>query len=175
MRWQLRLLCVALISLLGLQSAATETAIKKPTAATGETAIKKAAPAKAAKPPAASAAAPVAVPDGPRLRLLIYTTLIAVNQANLTGNYSVLRDLAAPSFREVNSSARLAEVFSALRRRDLDLSPILLLDPKLVRPPALTDNTLLRLSSVPSSAPEQVNFDWRSDWSRIVGFCLVSR
>lgn len=159
MRWQLKtLLCVALTSLLGLEPAATETAIKKPVAATGETAIKKSAPAKAAKPPAA-AVPQVSVPDGRRLRLLIYTTLIAVNQANLTGNYSVVRDLAAPSFREVNSSARLAEIFSALRRRNLDLSPILLLEPKLVRPPALMDNALLRLSGFFPSAPEQVNFD----------------
>ena len=159
MRWQLRLLCVALISLLGLNPAAAETAIKKPTAATVETASKKSAPAKAAGPPAASAAPQASVPDGPILRLLIDTTLIAVNQANLTGNYSVLRDLGAPGFREVNSSARLAEIFSALRQRNLDLSPILLLDPKLVRPPALMENGLLRLSGFFPSAPEQVNFD----------------
>lgn len=101
----------------------------------------------------------IAVPNPYKLSILIRTTIIALNQANLTGNYSVVRDLAAPSFREVNSSARLAEIFSGLRRRHLDLSPILLLEPKLVRPPALMDNGSLRLSGFFPSAPEQVNFD----------------
>ncbi|MBK5199244.1 MAG: hypothetical protein JJE37_13355 [Methyloceanibacter sp.] len=32
-----------------------------------------------------------------KLIILIRTALIALNQANLTGNYSVLRDIAAPS------------------------------------------------------------------------------
>jgi hypothetical protein len=90
---------------------------------------------------------------------LIYTTLIAINQANQTGNYSVLRDLAAPNFREANDVSKLAEIFGNLRRRNLDLSPVIFLEPKLVRPPALMDNGMLRLSGFIPSAPEQVNFD----------------
>jgi hypothetical protein len=46
------------------------------------------APAQPAKP---------GVPDDLKLIILIRTALIALNQANLTGNYSVLRDIAAPS------------------------------------------------------------------------------
>jgi hypothetical protein len=127
--------------------------------AAGETAAKKGAPPKDDKAAAAAVRPQVSVPDGPKLRLLIYTTLIAINQANLTGNYSVVRDLAAPGFREANSVARLTEIFAALRQRNLDLSPILLLDPKLVRPPAFMDNGLFRLSGFFPSTPEQVNFD----------------
>jgi hypothetical protein len=100
-----------------------------------------------------------AIPNGPRLRLLIYTTLIAINQANQTGNYSVLRDLAAPGFREANSSARLAEIFSKLRQKNIDLSPVIFLEPRLIRPPSLMENGMLRLSGYIPSAPEQVNFD----------------
>ena len=119
MQRQLRLLCIGLMTLLGLQTAATETRSKK------------------TAPPQAKASAPVAanpqvaVPEAAKLRLLIYTSLIAINQANLTGNYTVLRDLGAPAFRDANTSARLVEIFSGLRRRNIDLSPILLLDPKL--------------------------------------------
>ena len=148
MRRQVGLSCVVLLTILvGLQPAAAAGRSKK------------------APPPQAAASAPAPAPqqvtgaDADRLRLLIYTTLIAVNQANLTGNYSVLRDLAAPGFREVNSAARLTEIFGDIRRRNLDLSPILLLDPKLVRPPALTANGNLRVSGFFPSAPEQVNFD----------------
>lgn len=147
-RWRSKLFCVSLVGLLGVEPAAL-----------GETAAKKGAPPKDDKAAAATVPPQVSVPDGPKLRLLIYTTLIAINQANLTGNYSVVRDLAAPGFREANSAARLAEIFAALRQRNLDLSPILLLDPKLVRPPAFMDNGFLRLSGFFPSTPEQVNFD----------------
>jgi hypothetical protein len=147
-RWQAKLLCALLVCLLGGELAAV-----------AETAAKKGARPKDDKAAATTVPPQVSVPDGPKLRLLIYTMLIAINQANLTGNYSVVRDLAAPSFREANSVARLAEIFAALRGRNLDLSPILLLDPKLVRPPALMDNGFLRLSGFFPSTPEQVNFD----------------
>ena len=90
MRWRSKLLCVLLVGLLGLQPAGA-----------GDAAVKKSAPAKdAAKASAALPSPKVAIPSGPKLRMLIYTTLIALNQANLTGNYSVVRDLAAPGFRE---------------------------------------------------------------------------
>lgn len=56
-------------------------------------------------PPAATTPTrPVPAPH--QLNLLIRTTLIAVNQANFTGNYSVLRDLGTPQFQAANSDAR---------------------------------------------------------------------
>ena len=39
------------------------------------------------------APADTAMPDAYKLNMLIRTTLIALSQANQTGNYSVLRDL----------------------------------------------------------------------------------
>lgn len=100
------------------------------------------------------------LPDDYRLNLLIRTTLIALNQANATRNYTVLRDLAAPSFQSANSAARLDEIFAALRKRNLDLSPILFFDPKLIRPPEINDSGMLRLSGFIPSQPEQVWFDF---------------
>jgi hypothetical protein len=50
------------------------------------------------------------VPDDLKLIILIRTALIALNQANLTGNYSVLRDIATPSFQQANNPARAAFV-----------------------------------------------------------------
>ena len=38
--------------------------------------------------------------------------LIAVNHGNLTGNYTVLRDLGSDRFRQQNDAARLAAVFA---------------------------------------------------------------
>jgi hypothetical protein len=38
---------------------------------------------------------------------LVRSALIALQQANETGNYTVLRDLGAPGFEEANTAARL--------------------------------------------------------------------
>jgi hypothetical protein len=57
------------------------------------------------------------VPDDLKLIILIRTSLIALNHANLTDNYSVLRDMAAPGFQQANNAAQLAQIFSDLRNR----------------------------------------------------------
>lgn len=100
-----------------------------------------------------------ALPDPYKLNMLIRTTLIALSQANVTGNYTVLRDLGSPAFQAANSAARLTEAFTDLRRRRLDFSPILFFDPKLVRQPALDEAGRLRLRGFIETRPEQINFD----------------
>jgi hypothetical protein len=99
------------------------------------------------------------IPGGPALSILIRRTLLALNDANLTGNYTVFRDLAAPGFQSANNAAKLGEIFSNLRNRGIDLAPVMYFDPKLVRQPAITPNGMLRVSGFIPSKPEQVNFD----------------
>src|SRR3954466_1644296 len=53
--------------------------------------------------------------------ILIRSSLLALDQANKTGNYTVLRDLGAPGF-QTNTAARLAEIFAKQRNDNLDLS-----------------------------------------------------
>ena len=48
--------------------------------------------------------------------ILIRTALLALDQANKTGNYTVLRDLGSPDF-QVNTAARLASLRPAASRR----------------------------------------------------------
>ena len=100
-----------------------------------------------------------ALPDAYKLNLLIRASIIALNQANQTGNYTVLQDLGAPAFRASNNSARLAQIFAALRQRQLDLSPVLFFTPKLVAEPQIAPNGLLRLVGFFPTAPERVNFE----------------
>jgi hypothetical protein len=114
------------------------------------------------KPAINSGEAPAAnsiIPNEYRMNLMIRTTIVALNQANQTGNYSVLRDLGAPGFQAANTPTRLAEAFSQLRNRNFDLAPVLFFDPKLVRPPAVQPNGLLRLSGFFPTAPQRVEFD----------------
>ncbi|MFZ2159602.1 MAG: hypothetical protein WAV72_26250, partial [Bradyrhizobium sp.] len=51
--------------------------------------------------------------------VLVRSALLALDQANKTGNYTVLRDLGAPAF-QVNTAARLAEIFAKQRNDNLD-------------------------------------------------------
>ena len=101
----------------------------------------------------------LAMPSDDKLVMLINSALIALNQANATGNYTVLRQMAAPGFQQANSAEKLAKAFSQLRSRNLDLSPILLFQPKLYRRPEMNDQGMLRVMGFFPTSPERVNFD----------------
>lgn len=102
---------------------------------------------------------PGPIPDAYKLNMLIRTTLIALNQANQTGNYSVLRDLGTPQFQAMNTDTRLGEIFAGLRGRNLDLSPVVFFDPKLVREPMVQTGGLLRLTGFVPTEPQRILFD----------------
>ncbi|HEX2840341.1 hypothetical protein [Hyphomicrobium sp.] len=91
--------------------------------------------------------------------MLIRTTIIAVNQANKTNNYTVLRDLGSPRFREGNTPERLARIFESLRNAKFDLSPVLFFTPKLLRPPTIEDSGMLGLTGFFDTRPQRVAFD----------------
>jgi hypothetical protein len=99
------------------------------------------------------------VPDSEGLAILIYNSLIALNHANLTGNYSVLRDLAAPGFQKLNSAKHLAVTFADMRSRNVNLSSIVLYQPKLVGNPAIDDKGFLRMVGFYETRPLQVHFN----------------
>ena len=121
-------------------------------------------------PPAPVAAAPpvmiapaaqrgVSLPDPFRLDMLIRSTLIALNQANESGNYTVFRDLAASAFQGANSAADLSELFGPLRRQRIDIMPIIFVPPKPTQPPSIDERGHLRLVGYFPTQPLQVNFD----------------
>jgi hypothetical protein len=88
---------------------------------------------------------------------LIRTTLIALHQANQTGNYSVLHGISAPTFQSVNSAEKLAKIFGKLR--GLDLSGVAVLEPQLSMLPVLYPNGVMRMTGFFPSVPMQVYFD----------------
>ncbi len=116
------------------------------------------------------------IPDAFRLNMMIRGTLIALNHANRTGNYTVLRDLSAPGFQQVNTAARLAEIFADLRQRQIDMSPIMFFNPKLLMPASVNDKSLLRMRGYFETKPEQINFDMlfqnvAGEW-RVIGLAV---
>jgi hypothetical protein len=90
--------------------------------------------------------------------ILIRSSLLALDQANKTGNYTVLRDIGAPGFQS-NTAARLAEIFAKLRSDNLDLSGVAVIDPQLNLLPQIEANGLMHMAGFFPSVPTQVNFD----------------
>jgi hypothetical protein len=90
--------------------------------------------------------------------ILIRSTLLALDQANKTGNYTVLRDLGAPGFQS-NTAARLAEIFASQRRDNIDLSGVAAIDPQLSLLPQIEANGMMRMGGFFPSVPTQVNFE----------------
>lgn len=123
-----------------------------------------------AKPPQpaaspAPATTPAAKPAGPSVPsqnqalYLVRATLLTLNDANRSGNYTVLRDLAAPDFQVKNTAADLSQSFSDLRRRNFDLFAAALLTPTFTKPPALDATNRLHLTGFFPTRPQQINFD----------------
>ncbi len=99
------------------------------------------------------------LPDPFQLDMLIRSTLIALNQANESGNHTVFRDLASSAFQGANSAADLSELFGALRRQRIDIMPIIFVAPKPTQPPQIDERGHLRLVGYFPTKPLQVNFD----------------
>jgi hypothetical protein len=114
-----------------------------------------------AQAPAPKQSAPAPKPaqiDRNGVLILVRETLIALDQANKTGNYTVLRDLGSPDF-QANSAARLAEIFAQHRKDNIDLSGVAVIDPQLTLLPQIEANGLMHMAGFFPSVPTQVNFE----------------
>src|SRR5882757_8811125 len=90
--------------------------------------------------------------------ILIRSSLLALDQANKTGNYTVLRDIGAPGFQS-NTAARLGEIFAKLRSDNLDLSGVAVIDPQLSLLPQIEANGLMHMAGSFPSIPSPVEFE----------------
>jgi hypothetical protein len=95
------------------------------------------------------------------LTVMIKDAIIALHQANMTGNYSVLRDMGSPVFRENFDQARLTAVFANLRARRIDLSPAYFLSPNLTQQPKLNKDNELVLRGFFPAQPQRIQFELR--------------
>ena len=99
------------------------------------------------------------MPDAEKIVVLIRTAVLTLNDAVQTGNFTVLRDIAAPGFREANTAARLSQVFSNLAGLDLDLSDIATMAPQLAETPVIDPKTnMLKVKGWFPAQPMQINF-----------------
>jgi len=88
--------------------------------------------------------------------ILVKSTLIALDQSNKTGNYTVLRDLGSSGFK-TNTSAKLGQIFAS--QSQLDLSGVIVIDPQLTTLPQIESNGMMRIAGYFPSVPSQINFE----------------
>lgn len=116
------------------------------------------------------------MPDSAGIAKLIWTTIAAVDHANRTGNYTVLRQLGSPSFQATNNPQALANVFAGIRQQRVDLSNTLLLEPVLEFPPRI-ENGHLRIRGGFRMRPTAVQFDLLFEWNQgwqLVGIAMLA-
>ena len=95
------------------------------------------------------------------LTVIIKDAIIALHHANMTGNYSVLRDMGTPVFRENFDQTALAGAFANLRARKINLSPAYHLSPNLTKTPELNKDSELVLVGFFPTQPMQIQFELR--------------
>ncbi len=97
--------------------------------------------------------------DRDTLLVLLRQSLLALDDANRTGNYTVLRDLGSPAFQVNNTAARLSEVFASLRQKNVDLSRAAVLEPQWTAPPEIRGNGQLYLAGFYPAGSLRAEFD----------------
>lgn len=132
-----------------------------------------------ARPAPAPAQAPSAgpVPDQLTVLKLLWGTMAAVDQANRTGNYSVLRDLGSSSFQSGSNPTTLAAAFTPLRDQGIDLGDTLLAMPNWTQAPGVQGGQLRMSGSFPMrTAPIvfDMAFIWERGW-RLHGLAVRSQ
>ena len=114
-----------------------------------------------AEPPPVAA---MPVPGDLELAKLIWSTIVAIDHANQSGNYSVLRDISSPAFQIANDPSRLAQIFASLRENRVDLSNSLLLAPVYNGPAQVGAGNILRVRGSFGLRPTAVAFDFEFQW-----------
>jgi hypothetical protein len=108
---------------------------------------------------AASGAAMAAnLPDDNEQEILVKTTLMTFNDANLTGNYTVLHDKAATPFRKQLLPDKLADTFKDFRDKKVNIESIVADD---IAPgsEAQIDNGVLTLKGRFKDDTRRIRFD----------------
>lgn len=89
---------------------------------------------------------------------LIRSTLATLNDANLTGNYSILRAKSAPAFQTVFTVEKLEQMFEGMRAKRVDLTRAIALDPEIAQARFHTVQKVLQFTGVFRTLPVETRF-----------------
>lgn len=112
---------------------------------------------------------PQAIRPTPRqleLSKMLWSTIVAVDHANQSGNYSVLRDISAQGFQIKFNPAQLTELFSGLRRLNVDLSNALLVPPTYYEAPTMVSADTFRVKGIFQLRPISIEFEVYYQWEQ---------
>lgn len=98
------------------------------------------------------------MPSAQVLTILVQSTLGSLNDANLTGDYSVLIKRGSAAFQRANSNDDLLRGFGQFRDSGIDLSPSVIYPIVWSQAPTLDGNSL-RLVGAIDSRPQAILFD----------------
>lgn len=90
---------------------------------------------------------------------LVWSTMIALDNANRTGNYTVLHALGSPSFQQNYPVAQLSQSFSGLRAQRVDIGRSIMIKPTYYIPPTIIPSGDLRLRGAFEYRPQSLRFD----------------
>lgn len=143
-----------------LLAAATAGAQNRPASAPAPSSARSSQPAAQQSPPARPAAQQqqAQVPQAAGLLILIRSSLVALNQANQTGNYQVLHAIGSDTLRARTNPQTLAQSFAPFRQRNVNLNPVLYLNPQLSKPAVIEQGRLHLIGSFPTT-PLRIDFD----------------
>lgn len=100
-----------------------------------------------------------ALPDENVLARLVWSTMVALDNANRTDNYSILNSLGSPQFQMRNSPEQLSDIFLNLRQNRVDIGRTILSTPRYYIPPAILPDGTLRLRGGFDYRPKSIRFD----------------
>ncbi|MXP15088.1 hypothetical protein GRI44_10040 [Altererythrobacter confluentis] len=106
------------------------------------------------------------VPDSLEMSKLVWSTIIAVDHANRSGNYSVLRDMSAQGFQINNTAATLATTFSGIRNSRINLSNVLLVPPTYSEAPRQVQADIFEVKGLFVLRPTSIFFNMYFQWEQ---------
>lgn len=105
------------------------------------------------------------IPRDDILEVMVKSTLMTFNDANLTGNYAVLSARMHSVFRQQAPPERLASVFAGFRTNKIDLAPLLAHKAVYTESPSIDANGILSVKGQLETRPWRTSFDlaWRRE------------
>jgi hypothetical protein len=99
------------------------------------------------------------VPSERTLEVLVKTSLMSFNDANITGNYTVLHDKLSKPFRQEFPPERLKETFKEFSEKNIDIEAVVALKPAYEPPPSIDSEGKLVVKGYFPTEPIRVNFN----------------
>jgi hypothetical protein len=108
---------------------------------------------------AAPAAIGATLPTDTEQEILVKATLMTFNDANLTGNYSVLFDKSSGPFRRQITAAKLSEAFKVFRDKKINLESIVASEIDSSKTPSIDGDGVLELKGRFKDDDKKIRFD----------------